>query len=102
MSPGGVKPIIPASGRPQTDALDRPASQQDSKNVVPFHAMKANMGELYLHSFFTSPLCGGEWSAPGSARFTPVKELGGPQSLSGYFRIDKHLKINNGSTENPP
>jgi hypothetical protein len=39
MSPGG---------RPQTGTLDRPASQYDSKNVVPVHAMNANMGRRFL------------------------------------------------------
>jgi len=64
--------------------------------------MKGNMGRrLYLHSFYTSALGGVEWSASGSVRFTPVKELREPQSLLGHFRKGKNLKINNGYTENP-
>jgi hypothetical protein len=102
MFPGRVEPTIPASGRPQTDALDRPTSQLDSKNVLPFHAMKANMGRstppLILH-------LRARWRWLVSFRFRPlysVKELGGPQSLSGFFRKGKNLKVNNSYTENPP
>lgn len=31
----------------------------------------------------------------------PLKELGRPQSLSGYFSKGKNIKINSGYTENP-
>jgi len=47
--------------------------------------------EVYLHTFFTSALHGGEWSASFPGHFTIWKEpthpldkrLGGPHSLSG-------------------
>jgi hypothetical protein len=65
---------------------------------VPVHIMKGVGGvEVQLHSFLTSALDGGEWSASRPYRFTPEKEyryplnrrLGGPQSRSGRFGEEK-------------
>ena len=55
--------------------------------------------EVYLHSFLTSAVDGGEWSTSRPGRFTPLKErwyvsnrrLGMPQSQSRRFGEDKIL-----------
>jgi len=44
-------------------------------NVIPTHTIKAYRGlGVYLHSFLTSALDGGQWPASCRGRFTPAKE----------------------------
>jgi len=49
--------------------------------VLNYHAMKTNGGvEVYLHTFLTSTLDGGDWSASRLGRFYPRERV-----LSTYW-----------------
>jgi hypothetical protein len=54
--------------------------------------------EVQIHSFLSSVLDGGEWSASWPVRFTPRKEpryhycgMGGPRNCSGHLEEQKDL-----------
>jgi hypothetical protein len=63
--------------------------------------------DVYIHTFLTSTLAGGEWSASRLGRFTRGKErpvpirLGGPQSRSGRREEEKILDPTGTRTPDP-
>lgn len=64
--------------------------------VVRVHTMKAYKGvEFWLHLFLSRTLDGGDSQLYSPAAFlwerTPVRRLGGSQSKSGRFGIEKNL-----------
>jgi hypothetical protein len=73
--------------------------------------MKAYRGvDVYIHTFLTSVLDGGEWSASRPGRYTPGespgcpldKRLGGPQSRTGRRGVEKILDPTGTRTPTPP
>ena len=72
------------------------------KKIFPVHAMKTyTKAELQFHSFLTSKLYAGNWTASRSSRFNYGDELryslnrrlGGPQSRSGLSRYEKNFLL---------
>jgi len=68
--------------------------------VTCVHAVKHAWVEAQCHSFLITALNGGRWSASCSSHFIPSSErrlfpyngrLGGPQSESGHFEVEKNL-----------
>jgi hypothetical protein len=55
-------------------------------DLIKHHAMKTYGGsvEVYLHSFLTLALDGGEWSASRPGRFTPGEKAPGTRWIGGW------------------